>query len=460
MRRNKKLNLFMSYFLNQYKMKRKFLYLPIESKIRELDSKLLIALEAIKNDYVVIIGSKSFMRYMKFLPKGVVFYMNCTSPMFEKFKNYNTYGHKVVVHDEEALAPSDWNDYLRRRIVFDTIKKVHLFFSWGEEQKNVVEGHLNMINSDCVVKSVGHPRIDLLRKPIRNYNKVKKEKIILINTKFAEVNHRTGKDGWLKILNHHDMIKNSDELNFRLEQVKYKKNLMGQYLDLIKSISHNFSDFKIIVRPHPNENINTWILSTKGFKNVEVTNKKPVGFWLQKASIIIHTHCTSAIEGFILDKPVLSFEPFKDSRFEISLPKSVSITVNSTIDCISQINNSLKLGSNFGDHKKTCNTALSKSIDSLVGDFSFKKIVNEIELLSLLKYKFTILLKFRIALIMKLEILVNIIKFFLGKNNPHHNFNFSKEEIETTLIKLSDSVDFKRPISLTKLAKDTFILEA
>lgn len=460
MRRNKKLNLFMSYFLNQYKMKRKFLYLPIESKIRELDSKLLIVLEAIKNDYVVIIGSKSFMRYMKFLPKGVVFYMNCTSPMFEKFKNYNTYGHKVVVHDEEALAPSDWNDYLRRRIVFDTIKKVHLFFSWGEEQRNVVEGHLNIINSDCVVKSVGHPRIDLLRKPIRNYNKVKKEKIILINTKFAEVNHRNGKDGWLKILNHHDMIKNSDEMNFRLEQVKYKKNLMGQYLDLIKSISHNFSDFKIIVRPHPNENINTWILSTKGFKNVEVTNKKPVGFWLQKASIIIHTHCTSAIEGFILDKPVLSFEPFKDSRFEIPLPKSVSITVNSTIDCISQINNSLKLGSNFGDHKKTCNTALSKSIDSLVGDFSFKKIVNEIELLSLLKYKFTILLKFRIALIMKLEILVNIIKFFLGKNNPHHNYNISKDEIETTLIKLSDSVDFKRPISLSKLAKDTFILGA
>ena len=61
---------------------------------------------------------------------------------------------------------------------------------------------------------------------------------------------------------------------------------------------------------------------------------------------------------------------------------------------------------------------------------------------------------------MKLEILVNIIKFFLGKNNPHHNYNISKDEIETTLIKLSDSVDFKRPISLSKLAKDTFILGA
>ena len=465
MRINKKPNRFISHFSNQYKMNKKFLYLPIESKIRELDSKLLIALEAIKNDYVVIIGSKSFMRYMRFLPKGVMFYMNCTSPMFEKFKNYNTFGHKVVVHDEEGLAPSDWNDYLKRRIIFDSIKKVHLFFSFGKKQKNVIESHLKKIDSDCKVKSVGHPRIDLLREPIRNYNRVTEEKIILINTKFAEVNNLIGKDGWLNILKHHEMIKSLDELNFRLEQIDYKKKLFNKYIDLIKNISRNFSDFKIIVRPHPSENINTWISLTKEFNNVEVKNNKPVGYWLQKASIIIHTHCTTAIEAYILDKPVLSFEPIKDLRFEIPLPKNVSITVNSIIDCVSEINNSLKLGSNFDDHKKKCDISLSKSIDSLEGDFSFVKIVNEIQLLPVSYYKFTTLLKFKIKLIMKIEIFINFIKFLLRKYNLLYDDkisknSISKNEIENLLFRLKDYVDLKKPISLSKLAKDTFILKS
>lgn len=446
-------------------MKRKFLYLPIESKVRELDSKLLIALEAIKNDYIVIIGSKSFMRYMRFLPKGVMFYMNCTSPMFEKFKSYNTFGHKVVVHDEEGLAPPDWNDYLKRRIIFDSIKKVHLFFSFGKKQKNVIESHLKKINTDCKVKSVGHPRIDLLRKPIRNYNRVTEEKIILINTKFAEVNHLTGKDGWLNILKHHKMIKSSDELNFRLEQIEYKKKLFKKYINLIKNISHDLSDFKIIVRSHPSENINTWISVTKEFNNVEVINKKSVGYWLQKASIIIHTHCTTAIEAYILGKPVISFEPIEDLRFEIPLPKSVSKTVKSSSECIYEIKNLLDNIDNFDEYQRRTNTSLSENIDSLKGDFSFVKIINEIQLLSVPNYKFTILLKLKITVLMKIEIVINFIKFLLRNYNLYYDVKISKNkisknEIENILFRLSDYVDVKRPISLSKLTKDTFILKS
>ena len=446
-------------------MKKKFLYLPIESKVRELDSKLLIALQAIKNDYVVIIGSKSFMRYMRFLPKGVLFYMNCTSPMFKLFNNYKTFGHKIVVHDEEGLAPSDWNDYLKRRIIFDSIKKVHLFFSFGKTQKNVVESHLKKINTDCKVKSVGHPRIDLLRKPIKNYNSVTEEKIILINTKFAEVNHLTGKDGWLNVLKHHKMVKSSDELNFRLEQIEYKKKLFRKYTNLIKEISHDFSDFKIIVRPHPNENISTWITATKEINNVEVTNKKPIGYWLQKASIVIHTHCTTAIEAFILDKPVISFEPIDDLRFAIPLPKIVSKTVKSNSECINEIKNLLNHNNNFDEYQRRVNTSLSENIDSLKGEFSFVKIINEIQLLSIPNYKLTMLLKFKITLLMKIEILINFIKFLLRNYNPYYDNSISKSkisknEIENLLYRLSDYVDSGKSISLSKLAKDTFILKS
>ena len=107
-------------------MKKKFLFLPIESKVRELDSKTLVAIEAIKNNYIVILGSKSMIRYMRFLPKGFFFYMNSTSVMYNRFKQLNLFGHKIIVHDEEGLAPSDWDDYLRRRIRFQSIKYVDL----------------------------------------------------------------------------------------------------------------------------------------------------------------------------------------------------------------------------------------------------------------------------------------------------------------------------------------------
>ena len=441
-------------------MKKKFLFLPIESKVRELDSKTLVAIEAIKNNYIVILGSKSMIRYMRFLPKGFFFYMNSTSVMYNRFKQLNLFGHKIIVHDEEGLAPSDWDDYLRRRIRFQSIKYVDLFFCWGMEQKNNILDSINQTNPNCLVKCVGSPRIDLLKRPIREYNKNEKKNVILINTKFPEINHRLGKHAWINVLKHHNMINNKKELEFRLDQIVYKEKLMKVYIDLIKKISKEFPDNKIILRPHPNEDVNQWFILTRGINNIKVTNKKSIGHWLQNSEIIIHTDCTTAIEGIVLGKPVIGFYPLEDTRFEIPLSKKISMQVNSITKCIEQINSILKGNDNISDNREKVEPLLNKNIESFKGKFSYERIIEEINLFnSIKKTNFTIFNKTKIQIIFKFELLVNLIKLLFGKLNRHTNYNFTKSEIIRSFETLSNKVGYKEKINVIKLSKNIFLIK-
>jgi hypothetical protein len=55
------------------KISKSYLYLPIETWSREFHAKLLIAINAVENDWTVVIGPKTEMqRWLFKFPKGVV----------------------------------------------------------------------------------------------------------------------------------------------------------------------------------------------------------------------------------------------------------------------------------------------------------------------------------------------------------------------------------------------------
>ncbi len=443
---------------------KKFLYLPIESKVRELDAKILIALEALNRDYVVILGSKSMMRYLKYLPKGILFYKDASSVMEDKFKKIKSYGHKIVVHDEEGFVQLNWSDYLRRRIMFNTINFVDLFFCWGGKQKKVLNDYKEKCNLDVDCISVGHPRIDLLRRPIRDYNKsitTHKKKTILINTKVSEANHRNGEYGWLDILKAHNMIGSEEELLFRKEQIRYKKQLMGKYIDLVKMLHVTFSDVEIILRPHPTENVSNWKNIFKDLTNVVVTNELPIGYWIQKADIVIHTGCSTALEAFIMDKPVITFKPLDDKRFDVPLPDSISLKTTNESECLTVIDNVLKNKFDFNAYKITGNQILSDNIDSLEDEFSYIKIANELDKLELNENKFNSYQNFKIKIIFMIHSIIStVLKKYIKRNvSINSNQNFSENDIKTTVSDLSAVINLKEDdISIGQLSENLYLL--
>ncbi len=441
---------------------KKFLYLPIESKVRELDAKILIALEAVKNDYIVILGSKSMIRYMKFLPKGIFIYKDSSSVMEKRFRKIQSYGHKVVVHDEEGFVQSSWDDYLRRRIQFNTINYVDLFFCWGNEQAIVINKYKKQVGISFKVKITGHPRIDLLRSRIRDYNTQigsKTQKTILINTKLAEVNHRNGKSGWLDILKSHNMIKNDEELNLRLEQIKYKNKLMSSYITLIQNLSKKNIDFRIILRPHPAENIDKWKELTNNLENVIVTNEKPIGYWIHQSDVVIHTGCTTALEAFIMDKPVITFKPIDDKRFEVPLPDSISLKATNEEQCIELISKLMNNDYGYDTYKKNGNEILCKNIESLEGQFSYEKIVKELDKLEIQPVNFSFILQIKIkSLLFLIEKIKLYAKKYLRPTPLNENQLFHKNDIELSVQSLQKVIDMQDDTIIDKLSDNLYML--
>jgi surface carbohydrate biosynthesis protein len=438
----------------------KILYLPIEIKSRELDAKLLIALEVISKDYIVIIGTKAIHKYLEILPKGVFFYKDASFPMEDKFKRWQQYGHKIVVHDEEGIVQSSWNDYLTRRIKFNTINYVDIFFCWGKKQFDVIEKYTILNDIKCKLSLTGHSRIDLLREGIRNYSLTgrKKKNVILINTELGQCNHRNGPEGWLDILKEHNMIQTEEALTFRLEQREYKKELLNYYIKLIKLVSTEFSDCEIILRPHPTENVSFWREKLSDFNNVIVTNKGPIGKQITQSDIIIHTGCTTGIEAFLQDKPVISFKPLEEKRFDIELPDSISLKAYNIKKCLKLIKSLLSNDYDLTEYKEAGYSILSNNITSLEGKYAYKKISEEIISLDVDKFNFNIVFKVWLKKVFILRNIKELIKKVVFRNKIDKNRKIYKKDIEETIKNLQKVTSLNDKVKVTSISEDIYML--
>jgi surface carbohydrate biosynthesis protein len=304
---------------------KKWLYMPFEIAVREVDAKLLLAVHAVNSGYHVVFGSKAVLRLLHALPRGAILYKS-SHPAFADFRRL---GHRIVVHDEEGLVLLS-EDEAYRRAATESLEHVDLYLCWGQAQKAIVEKAARDSGFGYPVVAVGHPRIDLLHSRFRPIGRQRGGRPrILVNTKLAEYNHARGYDGWLDILVRSRVVRSADELAFRKRQRDYKERLFGHYVSLIRYLAGTFRDCEVMVRPHPAENVSVWKEICSGLENVVVTNAEPVTYWIKQSSVTIHTACTTGIESALLGCPAISFHPENGQEFHSELPELVSIAASS-----------------------------------------------------------------------------------------------------------------------------------
>ena len=82
------------------------LYLPIEHVQRELDGKLLLAIEAVRRGYTVVVGEHERLnRRIARLPAGAYLYKDCASWQAAKlFPRLQQAGHEVLALDDTKRA--------------------------------------------------------------------------------------------------------------------------------------------------------------------------------------------------------------------------------------------------------------------------------------------------------------------------------------------------------------------
>ncbi len=289
-------------------MSKKWIYLPIEVILRELDAKLLLTYYAVKHNFNVVLAKQhKLYQIMETLPKGIFvskgYPRNKKGPLFEAKK----LGHAVVDLDEEGLIFNE-EAYLNNRIneeYFNMLDQIHC---WGNEQKDTLVrayGHPEKIHL------TGHPRFDLVKKKFRLlYNAevegIKKEygDFILVNTRFGKYNHLKGFNP------RHDFI----------------MSLYEHFIEMIKTLSQTYPNLNIVVRPHPRETFSSYEEEFKNYKNVFVVREGNVVKWNLASKLVIHNGCTTGIETFLLDQPVISYMPItSDEHTDEYLANAVSI---------------------------------------------------------------------------------------------------------------------------------------
>jgi len=309
--------------------------IPIETSSRELYYKIQLCHELALAGFNCYLGNKSSILYLVdhfnsfiYLDKG--YHQDISDSIYQKIKQRNGY---IVNLDEEGGVDYPDNSTILRRYPKHLFNTIDLVFLWGETQFKLL--HPNFSKAKVLI--TGHPRFELLRKTkgsIYNseVNVIKKQfnNFFLINTNFGFGNNIRGDIFVNK--NYSNRFPNIEE------KINFDKLKLNTFISLILKISSLYK-YKLIIRPHPEENIENYRKAFKGISNIYILNKFSVIPWLIATRLMIHPDCTTAIESLILGKKSVSFLPSNyNSNLVTKLPLEASYTFSDELKLINFLN--------------------------------------------------------------------------------------------------------------------------
>ncbi len=331
---------------------RKTLIIPMEIVERELNGYLLLVLEAVSRGWQCFIGTKKeIFTHMESLPKGIVFLKSLTTADIKITNALKEAGHIPVSQDVEGLIYTSMDEFATVRFHEDSVKNAAQIFFWGDVQREAVARFFphhesRMIATGSPVADTWHQnmtpfyqeRIDDIQKRFGKY--------ILIPSSFGTANHFMGKRGNAKLMKREKFVNEAKEEEFYEFWEAYEGHLekmFEAFLDILPELSRAFPEHEIIVRPHPSESHETWKEAAKNSDNVTVIFEGVVAPWLLGADAILHWGCTTGLEGYLMGKPVVAYNPAtpeEDEKFEHKLPHSISIvkrTKAETLEALKEV---------------------------------------------------------------------------------------------------------------------------
>ena len=374
-----------------------YLYISVESKARELESRFFCAFSAAARGWRVCIGRYDeliyFIRFQR-LPKGIFFEKSIQPSKIRELDLLKSEGFQVVSQDEESgLLDRSYSDFASRRFSDKTLSRVARNYCWGDFDRQFSQeaypGHADKF------LTVGSPRVDLWRREFLPYYQEETDRItkdfgpfILIPSNFGIIHNIFRSDGALILEKRNGMINNKQEENTFWEIADYQTKLREHFIDMIQHLSSEFPDINIVVRPHPVEHIRHWSDCLPSRNNVHVVRQGGITPWIIASKAVIHNGCTSGFEAVILRKKTLAFRPIR-SRHDREIPNLVSVECSSSQAVVQAIGEVMAtpaqpsaLGKN-GDIAAAFPKAVSDRFCNLNGPYAVDRILDDLETISI-----------------------------------------------------------------------------
>ena len=295
------------------------IYIYYEFFRREFLSNLLLSVVGAKKNLNIYIGTNNVFNILhkkKLILPGIFH----TKSLSHGLKKTNL--HKKLVNDNFMITSIDqehgvidkgnFNEiFIKPRVHLDDLNLCSAYFCWGSfDHKNLSKKFKNK----KIFYLTGSPRVDLWKKNFdriwKKNDRIKKEKYILFVSNFSFVNNYYSYKELIdrkKLENYYVRSPNleKEDKKFYL----YQKKTLKKFTGLLKKFSKKFPDKIIYVRPHPTERIDYWIKNLKNFNNIIIKSDGDISVYIRNAEYIVQSGCTSAIESYIRNVPVINYVP-------------------------------------------------------------------------------------------------------------------------------------------------------
>lgn len=298
------------------------IYMPLESKVRELPSRVLLARYLMRAGFRVVLGfGPTVVSGSRWFPKGLYLIKGLNSVQRQMAEIFKKQGHRVLAIDEEALGLADeW--FIAKNVDPEIVPLVDQVFCQGPRQLGALKKYFAF--TDAQLPLSGSSRVDFLMPPLKavfnqEIAEIRKRygRFVLINTNSGSVNNLWGDPrrylgllievGWYDPNNPADQALVDDHL-------AHDRNNLKALRDLIQVLARRRPDIRVIVRPHPSERSKIWEDIAIDLPSVTVVSNTNPHPWLEAAELVVTTGCTTGLEAALLNTPAVSLNVEADGH--------------------------------------------------------------------------------------------------------------------------------------------------
>lgn len=356
--------------------------LPVEIKARELDATLLFACALAERGHRVLVGERRHLKHD--VARSVYLGRTVTASVATIYRMQRDIGNAVVALDEEGLVIYSKDIYRQRRLGRETIRIPQALFAWGAENAALWSEELGP--DAHRVHVVGNPRFDLLREPLRQiYGEQAKAyaqqygSYVLFNSNFHWVNTRH---------RHLTRLPDPEDVEagrfpmppfYNADLARHRIALFRAYLEAVPEIARACPDLHFVIRPHPAEDPGPWLEATAGLANCSVVHRGEVTPWILGSCAVLHHSCTTAVESFVLGKPVLCYRPVADERLDPELPIRLSLQATTPGELLAVLRHTVEHGADHEEGREERQKYLERHLAATSGPLAAERMAEVVE---------------------------------------------------------------------------------
>lgn len=362
-------------------------YISVELKARDMDSRLLIAAEALKRGLHVVYGQQWVINKNFFsMPEGAVLFKTVNEIQASLMLDAANAGHIVAASDEEVFACAS-------KACFESgmgptaAQVVDVFFAQGKQHASTVANQYPAIKER--IRITGNPRIDLLGQWGRpayqpQAAKIKREigSYILFNTNFGWINsiwNAREDTKQIAIRSGHLDLNDPVSVAAYEAELEWERSNMVELERIIDWMQKGLPGVKAVIRPHPAEDSSYWKGKYDGSKDVLIVEGSSHIPWTLGAEVLVHTTCSTGMEAALMDTPALSITPRPDAALHsYLLTNAVNPTVQSWQEAADALAAYINKGDGLLSERSVYASTLNQHFSDLDESHSAALIVDEI----------------------------------------------------------------------------------